>query len=150
VARKPEAYADRCPWYTAAVTFRHSLRIRYAECDMQGIVFNAHYLAYCDDAFGAWVEQALPGTMDFVGNDGTFDVMVKKASVTWHGALRFGETVDIDCSVARWGRSSFDVDFRGSVAGNDRFDIVVTYVNVAPGSHVPAAVSPAVKSALGD
>ena len=37
--------------------------------------------------------------MDFVGNDGSFDVMVKKAVVTWHGALRFGETLDIDCSV---------------------------------------------------
>ena len=53
---------------------------------MQGIVFNAHYLAYCDDAFGAWVEAAMPGAMVFVGNDGSFDVVVKKAVVTWHGA----------------------------------------------------------------
>ena len=70
---------------------------------MQGIVFNAHYLAYCDDAFGAWVEAAIPGAMAFVGHAGTFDVLVKKAVVTWKGALRFGETVDIDCSVGRGG-----------------------------------------------
>ena len=63
--------------------YRHSLRIRYDECDMQGIVFNAHYLAYCDDAFGAWVEAAMPGAMSFVGNAGSFDVIVKKAVVTW-------------------------------------------------------------------
>ncbi len=115
---------------------------------MQGIVFNAHYLAYCDDAFGAWVEAVMPGAMAFVGNDGSFDVVVKKAVVTWHGALRFGETVDIDCSVSRWGRSSFDVRFCGSVGGTDRFEVVVTYVNIAPGTHSPAAVTAAVRAAL--
>jgi acyl-CoA thioester hydrolase len=131
-----------------AVTYRHTLRIRYGECDMQGIVFNAHYLAYCDDAFGAWVGAVLPGAMAFVGNDGSFDVLVKKAVVTWREALRFGETVDIDCSVARWGRTSFDVHFGGSVDGTERFDVVVTYVNVMPGSHAPAPVAGDVRAAL--
>lgn len=28
--------------------FRHRLRVRYHECDPQGVVFNANYLAYCD------------------------------------------------------------------------------------------------------
>ena len=130
------------------MTYRHSLRIRYAECDMQGIVFNAHYLAYCDDAFGAWIGAALPGAMDFVGNDGSFDVMVKQAVITWHGAVRFGESLDIDCSVERWGRSSFDVTFRGAVAGEHRFDVIVTYVNVSPGTHDPEPVADDVKSAL--
>ena len=115
---------------------------------MQGIVFNAHYLAYCDDAFGAWAEAAIPGAMAFVGHAGTFDVLVKRAVVTWKGALRFGETVDIDCSVGRWGRSSFDVHFAGSVDGAERFDVVVTYVNVTPGTHTPAPVAGDVRAAL--
>ena len=133
-----------------AVTYRHTLRIRYAECDMQGIVFNAHYLAYCDDAFGAWVETVDAEAMDFVGNDGSFDVMVKKAVVTWHGAVRFGETLDLDCAVSRWGRSSFDVRFDGSVAGAERFDVVVTYVNVKPVHALAAHMSPTTsRSALG-
>lgn len=131
------------------MTYRHTLRIRYAECDMQGIVFNAHYLAYCDDAFGAWVETSMPMAMDFVGNDGSFDVMVKKAVLTWHGAVRFGETLDLDCAVSRWGRTSFDVRFAGSVAGAERFDVVVTYVNIKPGSHSPAQITDDVKMALG-
>ena len=81
---------------------------------MQGVVFNAHYLAYADDAFGAWVETVMPKAMDYVGNDGSFDVMVKKAVLTWHGAVRFGDTLDLDCAASRWGRSSFDVRFVGS------------------------------------
>ena len=79
---------------------------------MQGIVFNSHYLAYCDDAFGAWVEKAMPKAMDYVGNDGSFDVMVEEGSACYGtGAVRFGDTLDLDCAVSRWGRTSFDVRF---------------------------------------
>src|ERR1700693_4601726 len=31
--------------------FIHELRVRYGECDPQGIVFNANYLLYLDVAF---------------------------------------------------------------------------------------------------
>jgi len=31
--------------------FVHELRVRYGECDPQGIVFNANYLLYFDVAF---------------------------------------------------------------------------------------------------
>ena len=96
--------------------YRHRLRIRYGECDMQGIVFNAHYLAYCDDAFGAWAEAAIPGAMAFVGHAGSFDVLVKRAV--------------------------------GSVDGTERFDVVVTYVNVTPGTHTPVPVAGDVRAAL--
>ena len=37
--------------------YRHSLRIRYGECDMQGVVFNANYMAYVDDAVDTWVRE---------------------------------------------------------------------------------------------
>ena len=33
-----------------AEPYTHRIRIRYGECDMQRVVFNANYLAYCDDA----------------------------------------------------------------------------------------------------
>ena len=31
-----------------AAPFRHRLRVRWSECDPQGVVFYAHYLAYFD------------------------------------------------------------------------------------------------------
>ena len=37
-----------------APVHRHEVRIRYGEVDMQRVVFNAHYLAYCDDAADIW------------------------------------------------------------------------------------------------
>ena len=35
---------------SVAAEFRHSIRVRYNECDPQGHVFNANYLAYFDIA----------------------------------------------------------------------------------------------------
>ena len=39
------------PVPTVAEPLRHRLRVRYGECDPQGIVFNANYLAYLDQTF---------------------------------------------------------------------------------------------------
>ena len=33
--------------------FKHSIAVRFGEVDLQAVVFNAHYLAYCDDAVAA-------------------------------------------------------------------------------------------------
>lgn len=132
------------------MTYRHAIRVRYGDCDMQGVVFNAHYLAYADDAVMQWFLSALPpGSMHMVGNDAaTFDFMVKKAVVTWAAGTTANELVDLDCSVARWGNSSLDVDVRGTVDGAARFDIVLTYVSVTPGTHRPCRVPDDVRAAL--
>ena len=37
------------------MAYRHALRVRYGECDMQQVVFNANYLAYIDDAIDTWM-----------------------------------------------------------------------------------------------
>ena len=49
------------------------IRVRYAECDLQGVVFNANYLVYVDDIIERWLTTALPA--------GDLDYMVKKATV---------------------------------------------------------------------
>ncbi|MDQ3434437.1 MAG: hypothetical protein M3481_07100 [Actinomycetota bacterium] len=51
--------------------FRHRMRVRYSECDLQGVVFNAQYLAYSDSApwaraspRGGGRQVVPPGTVD--------------------------------------------------------------------------------------
>lgn len=134
--------------------FRHSIKVRYGDCDMQRVVFNANYLAYVDDAVDTWMRTALsvdlaqsvdPTSLHSIG----FDFMVKKASITWTAAARFADTVDLDCSVSRWGTTSFDVEVIGSVGGHERFSTVVTYVSVDPFSQRPVPVPSLVKKCLG-
>jgi acyl-CoA thioester hydrolase len=124
---------------------RHTIRPRYGEIDMQGVVFNAHYLAYCDDACDSWFRSRL-GRFEDLG----FDFMLKKAEITWAGATRLGDVLDIDVAVRRWGTTSFDAGFDGKVGDRAVFDAVITYVSVVPKTVTPAPVPDVVRERLGD
>jgi len=107
----------------------HHIRPRYGEVDMQRVVFNAHYLAYCDDAADLWFRSLGAGL-----ESGAWDVMVKKATITWHGGAKVHDDLAVALSVSRWGTSSFDVLFEGSVADAPIFTADLTYVAVVTGT----------------
>ena len=96
---------------------------------MQRVVFNAHYLAYCDDAADLWFR-----SMGAALEAGEWDVMVKKAEITWSGAARVHDELVLDLEVRRWGTTSFDVGFAGAVGPQPVFDAVITYVAVRTGT----------------
>ena len=127
------------------MTYRHELRVRYGEVDMQRHAFNAHYLTYVDDACDAWFRSALG---DDYHSSGMVDMVLKRADLTWHGSAGFGDVLAIDVGARRWGRTSFDLGFEGSVHEQPVFTAVVTYVAVAPGTTTPTPVPEAVRSAL--
>jgi acyl-CoA thioester hydrolase len=124
--------------------YRHEIRIRYGEVDMQRHVFNAHYLAYVDDALDQWLRTVLDREYESV-----FDMVVKRADLTWSGGAGFGDTLAIDVAVRRWGRTSFDVGFEGSVGERPIFDATLTYISVEPGTTTPSPVPERVRTALG-
>jgi acyl-CoA thioester hydrolase len=126
------------------VPFRHELRVRYGEVDMQGHVFNAHYLAFVDDTLNAWLRKAL-GDYQAAG----FDMVLKSATLIWHSGSGFDDLLAIDVEVRRWGTTSFDVGYEGSVGERPVFSAVVTYISVTPGTTTPAPVPDAVRSGLG-
>ena len=117
------------------MAYVHEVKPRYGEIDMQGVVFNAHYLAYCDDAFDKWL-RTLFGQFE----DDHWDVMLKKAEVTWHGAARLNDLLAIALSATRFGRTSLDITFEGTVDGAPVFTAVITYVCVEPRTTKPIPV----------
>jgi acyl-CoA thioester hydrolase len=124
--------------------FRHELLVRYQEVDMQKIVFNAHYLSYVDEACDRWFRSALGGNY----TDDGFDIMLKRAELTWAGSATWGDTLAIDVAIRRWGTTSFDVGFQGSVGENPVFEAVITYVSVDPGTNNPTPVPENIRAAL--
>ena len=112
--------------------YSHRVAIRYGEVDMQGVVFNAHYMAYCDDACDSWLRQQL-GRFEDLG----WEPMVVKAILEWQGAAGMGDVLDIDLEVIRWGRTSFDVGYAGRVGERPVFTATITYVGVNSGDHTP-------------
>jgi acyl-CoA thioester hydrolase len=124
-------------------SYTHRIPIRYGEVDMQGVVFNAHYMAYCDDASDRWLREVL-GRFEDLG----WEVMVVKAVMEWQGGAGIGDVLDVDVSVSRWGRTSFDMAFTGHVGERPVFTATITYVGVSPGDHTPVPVPDHVRAAL--
>ncbi len=83
--------------------FVHRLRVRYNECDPQGVVFNANYLTYFDLTMTElWRE--LGGYQAMV--DAGVDMVVAEATVRYRAALRFDDEFEVRATVGRLGDTS--------------------------------------------
>ncbi len=116
--------------------YTHTIRVRYADCDMQGVVYNSHYLTFVDDAFDCWLRELATDFEDAYG----WEVMLKKAEITWDGPTRMAEHLDIVCEPTRWGNTSFDVSYTGAVDSRAVFSAVATYVTVDHENHRPVVI----------
>ncbi len=130
------------------------IRVRYNDCDMQNVVFNANYWMYADDAVAQFMRHALGAELGVPANEVNlvevgFDFMLKTASGTWHRGATYGDIIDAQCSVTRWGNTSFDVAVSMAVHGEPVFDCTITYVSTTPGAPKPVPVPDLVRSALG-
>lgn len=130
---------------TGPVPFTHRLRVRYAEIDGQGVVFNAHWLTYFDDACTRFMESLGFGP-DFWIRE--FDVMLVKAVLEWSGSARFDEWVEIAVEPVRIGTKSFDLRYRAAAAGRRACEATITYVSVTPGTTTSVAIPEPVRAAL--
>jgi acyl-CoA thioester hydrolase len=94
------------PVYAARVPepFRHRIRVRFNECDVQGVVFYANYLVYFDIAMTElWREAVQPyAEMQAEG----LDMMVGEATIRYLESARFDDEIDLIASVTRLGAKS--------------------------------------------
>ncbi len=133
------------------MSFVEHIRVRYNECDMQNVVFNANYWMYADDVVAQWLRYSVAkhtGQSHAEWSSLGFDFMLKTATGTWHKGATYGDVIDATCTVARWGTTSFDVAVSMSVQGEAIFDCAITYVSVTPGTHTPVAVPENIRAAL--
>ena len=85
--------------------FAERLRVRWAEVDLQKIVFNGHYLMYFDTAVaGYWRAMAMPYHETMAYLDG--DLYVRKATLEYLGSARYDDTLDVGVRCTRIGNSS--------------------------------------------
>ena len=118
-----------------------SLRVPFGDCDMQGVAFNAKYLAYVDDCIDIWFAD-IPGYLE------TWEAMVKKATVEWSSPARYRDVLECEPCVDRWGRTSFDVRVDGRVGDRHVFTATLVYVAIASKTHDPIEVPAVVRERL--
>ncbi len=126
-----------------AFTWVH--RVRYGEVDYQGVVYNAHYLAWCDDAVEEWF-----ASLPFSATDLVWDFMLKKDTIEWTGSAGLRDSATIEVGVERWGTTSFELGFAGRVGERPVFTAAITYVGVGPGTTTTMPPPPEVRAALGE
>ncbi len=129
--------------------FRHleRLRVRWVEVDLQGIVFNGHYLMYIDTAVaGWWRSMAVPYQQTMAGLGG--DLYVRKATLTYDASARYDELIEVGIRMARIGNSSLTIEaavFRGDqrLVGGE-----LVYVWADPSSQTSKAVPQPLRALL--
>jgi acyl-CoA thioester hydrolase len=84
--------------------FTHRLRVRYDECDQQGVVFNSHYFAYFDVALTEAFRHAGCPYQEMTAK-GT-DAMVAEAHARYRSPARFDDEIDLEWWVTRLGNKS--------------------------------------------
>ena len=91
-----------------------TLRVRYGECDPQGVVFNAHFLAYFDigmtelsrAAFGT-----IGGYQAMVDRSGA-ELVVAEAGLRYHRPARFDDELALEVAITRLGTTSITTSYR--------------------------------------
>jgi acyl-CoA thioester hydrolase len=80
------------------------LRVRYGECDPQGIVFNANYLLYADVAFTEFWRAAVGPWLDMVEHG--VDAVVAEARLAFRASARFDDELQLSVTPLRLGATS--------------------------------------------
>jgi acyl-CoA thioester hydrolase len=111
------------------------LRVRWAEVDRQGVVFNAHYLLYADvGATEYWRAVGLryPADFESLGSD----LYVRTATVDYRAAALYDDELDVCGRITRIGGTS--LQFSVGIFRHDEteaplvaVDLVYVYVDAA-------------------
>jgi acyl-CoA thioester hydrolase len=127
--------------------FTHRVRVRYYECDPQGVVWNANYLNYLDVAHSQLTRELLGSYAELV--DAGFEVVMAEVRFRFLGAARFDDELEVDLDLTRLGTTAMTM--RAIVR---RADAVLAegearYVYVDSRSGEKTAIPEQVRSAFG-
>ncbi|MEE8407918.1 MAG: thioesterase family protein [Acidimicrobiia bacterium] len=123
-------------------------KIRYSDCDPQGIVFNANYARYWDDAITDWFEE-----LGFAGTELggiAVDVVTARLEIDFKAAAKLGDTLVTKVAVDRFGATSMTVLVTTS-REPDGLTVAVgraVYVFVNPADFRPTAVPESFREAV--
>jgi len=112
--------------------FSHRLRVRYGECDPQGIVFNANYMLYVDVVFTELWREAIGPWQDMVQRG--LDVVVAEANLRFLTPARFDDELDLTARITGLGQTSITTRIDMMRAQQTLVSASVRHVCVATGA----------------
>jgi acyl-CoA thioester hydrolase len=128
-------------------TLAHRLRVRWAEIDLQGVVFNAHYLTYFDIAIAEYW-RAIGQGRERELREIYMRLYAVKATIEYHGSAHYDEEVDTCARVTRLGRSSIIFAFGIWRGGEHLVSGEIVYVHADPETKKSAELPDLLKDAI--
>jgi acyl-CoA thioester hydrolase len=127
--------------------FRHTLRVRYNECDPQAVVFNAHYLAYLDLAVTELWRETMGG-LDTMLERG-LDFVVAEARIRFRQPLRFDDEFDVCLWIAEMRTTAVRIVATVERDGVTAAEGELRHVLIDPGSGDKTPIPDDVRESLG-
>ena len=128
--------------------FHHKLRVRFAETDLQDIVFNGHYLTYYDVAWTEYFRAIGLEYKDLVEMGA--DMVLARTNLEFKSPARFDEVLEIHTRVSKIGRTSLNFEFQIHAEGGERLVGTASslYVCIAPQTLRPTPVPDTLRSCI--
>jgi acyl-CoA thioester hydrolase len=112
----------------ADYSFRHRIRVRFAETDAMGVVHHANYPLYLEETRVAWMRGL--GHDYASARDEGIDLAVIEAFVQYRSPLRFDEEVDVHLVLGKQTRMTFQVGYLLTVGDEPRATAVTVHTCV--------------------
>jgi acyl-CoA thioester hydrolase len=130
--------------------FRHRLRVRWSECDLQGVVFYPQYLAYLDHTVTELWRAAVGPYNEMIPAHGV-DMVVAEAAMCYRGSARFDDELEIAASVTRLGETSITTRFTIERTGDGALltEGELRHVFVDPEDFTKRAMPDGIRAGLG-
>ena len=126
---------------------RHRLRVRFNECDPQGIVFNAHFLAYADIAITELYREAF-GSWSAAMESGEIDMVVAEANARYLAPLHFDEEFDLVATVEKLGTTSIVTLVKMEREGELAAEVTLRHVVIDPATRAKAPIPGELRAGL--
>ena len=99
-------------------TVRMLLRVRFAECDAQNVVFNGRYAEYVDVAITEYFRDVFGGYERWLAEE--LDMQIVRLALDFKSSARFDEVLQIDVTNKHVGNTSFSFQVDITEYGTDR------------------------------
>src|SRR3954447_20353116 len=126
--------------------YRHRIRVRYGECDPQGVVFNANYLAYFDVVLTEWWREAL-GSYSAMLEAGA-DLVVAETRILFPSSAAFDDELDFELRVMRLGTTALQCRIDAYVGERVIVEGEIRHVFIDPATKAKRAMPDDIRAGL--
>ena len=126
--------------------FRHTLRVRFQECDPQGVVYFARYADFYDIALTEMWRDRIGPYGDMVGEG--YDMVVAEMTLRYFAPALFDELIDVVMESERVGDTSVSFACRIERDGTLLNEARIRHVFIDPATKTKTGMPDKVRAAL--